>query len=117
MATELLTAAEKHSLPAEAAATNLGYILATSYSGSTLLAMLLGSQRDATTVGEMRAPAVGDPDAYLCSCGEHIKKCEFWAKVNAGMARRGIPDFDITQARISIHDAKNRYVKRLLDPL
>ena len=58
-------------------ATNLAYILAVSYSGSTLLAMLLGSQSEAMTVGEMRAPAVGEPDAYLCSCGEPIKKCRF----------------------------------------
>ena len=100
-----------------AGAVNLAYILSANFSGSTLLAMLLGSQREAVTIGEMRAPAIGDPNAYLCSCGEQIKKCAFWVKVNAGMARRGIPDFDITQARISIHDAKNPYVRRLLDPL
>jgi hypothetical protein len=96
---------------------NLAYILAVSFSGSTLLAMLLGSQSEATTVGEMRAPAVGEPDTYLCSCGEHIKKCSFWREVSERMAKRGIKDFDITEARISIHDAENRYVRRLLDPL
>jgi hypothetical protein len=98
-------------------ATNLAYILAVSYSGSTLLAMLLGSQPEACTVGEMRAPTVGEPDTYLCSCGEQIKKCRFWSEVSAGMARRGIPDFDITEARLSIHDTENTYVHRLLDPL
>jgi hypothetical protein len=96
---------------------NLAYILSANFSGSTLLAMLLGSQPEAVTIGEMRAPAIGDPDAYLCSCGEHIKKCDFWVKVNAAMARRGIPNFDITEARISIHDAKNKYVQRLLNPM
>jgi Sulfotransferase family len=98
-------------------APNLAYILAVSYSGSTLLAMLLGSQPEATTVGEMRAPAVGEPDTYLCSCGEQIKKCHFWREVAERMAKRGIPDFDITKAQISIHDAENRYVRRLLDPM
>ncbi|HWD90907.1 MAG TPA: sulfotransferase [Verrucomicrobiae bacterium] len=98
-------------------ATNLGYILAASYSGSTLLAMLLGSQRDAITVGEMRAPSLDEPDSYLCSCGEPIKGCKFWSEVSAGMARRGIADFDITNAQLSIHDAKNPFLHRLLEPL
>jgi len=96
---------------------NLAYILSANFSGSTLLAMLLGSQREAVTIGEMRAPAIGDPDAYICSCGEPIKKCSFWVKVNAAMARRGVPDFDITEARISIHDSRSRYVQRLLNPM
>jgi hypothetical protein len=98
-------------------ATNMAYILAVSFSGSTLLAMLLGSQSEATTVGEMRAPAVGEPDAYLCSCGSPIRKCEFWREVNQRMAKRGISDFDITQARLSIHDTENKYLHRLLEPL
>lgn len=99
-------------------ATNLAYILAVSFSGSTLLAMLLGAQRDAATVGEMRAPTtLGTPDSYLCGCGEHIKKCQFWSDVSRRMAKRGIPDFDITQARLSLHDVEDRYVHRLLDPL
>lgn len=98
-------------------ATNLAYILAVSYSGSTLLAMLLGSQTEATTVGEMRALTHSEPDTYLCSCGEHIKKCGFWSEVSKCMAKRGIPDFDITRARLSIHETENGYLRRLLDPL
>jgi hypothetical protein len=98
-------------------ATNLAYILAASYSGSTLLAMLLGCQQDAITVGEMRVPSLSDPDSYLCSCGEQIKKCQFWNDVSEGMAQRGIPGFDITDAQLSIHYAKSSYLRRLLDPL
>jgi hypothetical protein len=109
------------SAPAEtgkaAEATNLAYILAASYSGSTLLAMLLGCQKEAITVGEMRAPELDQPDSYLCSCGEQIKKCKFWSDVSAGMARRGIADFDITNAQLSIHDAKSPLLHRVLEPL
>jgi hypothetical protein len=97
--------------------TNLAYILAVSFTGSTLLAMLLGSQQDAITVGEMRVPSLSDPDSYLCSCGQQIKKCQFWNEVSKRMAQRGISDFDITDAKLSIHDAKSPYVRRLLDPL
>lgn len=98
-------------------AANLAYILAVSYSGSTLLAMLLGSQQDAITVGEMRAPSLDEPDSYLCSCGVPIKECRFWSDVSARMERRGIPDFDITNAQLSIHDAKSPFVQRMLEPL
>jgi hypothetical protein len=98
-------------------ATNLAYIVAASYSGSTLLAMLLGAHADGCTVGEMRAPDVGNPDEYFCSCGAKIKQCSFWNRVSAGMASRGIPGFDITHADLSIHDTDNAYIRRLLDPL
>ena len=33
------------------------------------------------------------------------------------MAKQGIPDFDITEARLSIHDADDAYLRRVLDPL
>lgn len=118
MPTETATATiASPEVPKTASGVNLAYILSANFSGSTLLAMLLGSQREAVTIGEMRAPAIGDPNAYICSCGEQIKKCAFWVKVNAAMAKRGVPDFDITEARISIHDAKNKYVQRLLNPM
>jgi len=97
--------------------TNLAYILAVSYSGSTLLAMLLGSQPEGTTVGEMRVPSLHEPDSYLCSCGEHIKKCGFWNEVSKRMAKKGISGFDITNAQLSIHDAQSAYLRRVLDPL
>lgn len=102
---------------AQSATPDLAYILAVSFSGSTLLAMLLGSQPEAITVGEMRALTHSDPETYLCSCGEHIRKCSFWSEVSRRMARRGIPDFDITQAQLSVHDVDNPYLRRLLKPL
>lgn len=97
--------------------TNFAYILSANYSGSTLLAMLLGSQPEAVTVGEMRAPHVGTEEDYRCSCGEPIKQCQFWRDVTEQMAKRGVAHFDITQARLSIHETENRYVHRLLEPL
>lgn len=98
-------------------ATNFAYILSANYSGSTLLAMLLGSQPEAVTVGEMRAPRVGTSEDYQCSCGQPIKQCQFWRDVTEQMAKRGVAGFDITNARISIHETENRYVHRLLEPL
>src|ERR1041385_5468497 len=91
-----------------AGAVNLAYILSANYSGSTLLAMLLGSQPEAFTMGEMRVPALQDPDSYCCSCGAQIKKCEFWIEVSRRMAQKGIAGFDIINPGLSIHDVESR---------
>lgn len=96
---------------------SLVYITSASHSGSTLLAMLLGGQIGACTAGELRAPAMGDREMYRCSCGEKIKECAFWNSVTDAMARRGIPNFDITNARTSIFETRSQYVQWLLAPL
>jgi hypothetical protein len=105
------------SQPLKTQPARLGYIVSASHSGSTLLAMLLGVQPGAFTVGELRAPNVGNPDLYVCSCDEKIRQCPFWAKVREALARKGIPDFDITRAGTSVLDAPGPYAQRLLAPL
>jgi hypothetical protein len=94
----------------------LAYILAASHSGSTLLAMLLGSHPEVCTVGELKATSLGDPAAYRCSCGELIRDCPFWTSVSRRMAGRGF-NFDVTDARTNIDAGVDRYVRRLLAPL
>lgn len=93
----------------------LVYILAASHSGSTLLAMLLGSHPDVCTVGELKATNLGDPDRYRCSCRELIRKCPFWAAISHDLALRGFP-FDMTRAGTHF-DAEGVYAGRLLRPL
>jgi hypothetical protein len=97
--------------------TNLAYILSANFSGSTLLAMLLGSQPEAFTMGEMRVPTLQNPDTYCCSCGAQIKKCEFWIEVSKRMAKKGIAGFDIINPRLSIHDVESRYAARVLNAM
>ncbi|MBN2560127.1 MAG: sulfotransferase [Phycisphaerae bacterium] len=92
------------------------YILAASHSGSTLLAMLLGSHPETCTVGELKATALGDPDRYVCSCGARIKECAFWQRVSAEMGQRGVP-FEITNAGTDIRTGASRYTRRVLRPL
>lgn len=72
----------------------LVYITSPSYSGSTLLTLLMGSHPEIVTVGEMKARAMGDIDAYACSCGTRIRQCGFWRRVAEGMKKRGHP-FDV----------------------
>lgn len=106
-------------LPAPAAAPGpipLVYLLAASHSGSTLLAMLLGSHPDVCTVGELKATSLGAVETYRCSCGAPIRQCAFWADITAAMIARGIP-FDIGRAGTDLRSDANAYVRRLLKPL
>ncbi len=98
--------------------TKLTYILAASHSGSTLLAMLLGSHPQIATVGELKlsASAMGDINHYRCSCGEFIHQCQFWHKVKEGMAARGFA-FDIANAGTDYRAVNSRYARWLLRPL
>jgi hypothetical protein len=114
-APNVMIASPKNSKSSDEA--NLAYILSANYSGSTLLAMLLGSQPEAFTMGEMRVPSLQNPESYLCSCGEHIKKCGFWNEVSKRMAKKGITGFDIINPGLSIHDVDSRYITRVLNAM
>lgn len=94
----------------------LVYILAPSHSGSTLLAMLLGSHPEICSAGELKATSLGPVDAYRCSCGKVIRACEFWHAVQAAMVRRGIA-FDITGAMADFRSGASPAMRRLLRPL
>ncbi|HFE38584.1 MAG TPA: sulfotransferase [Gammaproteobacteria bacterium] len=60
-----------------------------SYSGSTLLTFLLANHPRISTIGELKASAIGDIDAYICSCGEKFTECSFWQQVIEAMRQRG----------------------------
>jgi hypothetical protein len=79
--------------------------------------MLLGAQPEAFTMGEMRVPALQNPDTYQCSCGEPIRKCGFWNEVSKRMAKKGIAGFDIVEPRLSIHDVDSQYAARVLNAM
>lgn len=77
------------------------YILAHSFSGSTLLSFLLGAHPEVATVGEMFIAPNHNTEDYSCSCGEPIARCAFWRRVSEKMAARGVP-FDILRAETSL---------------
>ena len=57
---------------------DLVYILAPSYTGSTLLTFLLAQHKSIATIGELKATAREDLETYRCSCGSLMRKCHFW---------------------------------------
>jgi hypothetical protein len=111
-----VSAARTAAVPARQAPARLFYILAASHSGSTLLAMLLGSHPDVCTAGELKAGSLGDVTTYRCSCGTPIARCAFWARVAAETAARGEP-LDITEARTDVRAVPSAWARRLLRPL
>lgn len=68
---------------------NLAYIMSPSYSGSTLLTMLLADHPQIATVGELKATSMGDISTYHCSCGELLIECPFWDKAKQKMLAEG----------------------------
>ncbi|HET7695339.1 MAG TPA: sulfotransferase [Vicinamibacterales bacterium] len=92
------------------------YILGAGHSGSTLLTLLLGSHPRICTIGEVKAPAIGAPDEYPCSCGERIAACRFWRELSREVAARGAR-LDIAGGATDIRRAPTAYLRRLLRPL
>lgn len=76
-------------------ALHYGYVVATGYSGTTLLSMLLDSHPRIVSIGEvdnvipndLRATAT---DAYLCSCGQPIRRCGFFERLRARCLEQGV---------------------------
>lgn len=73
------------------------YIASPSFSGSTLLTMLLGGSPGVATVGEMKG-GQEDLATYGCSCGALFIECPFWTKLTAELKRRGFV-YDLSDRR------------------
>lgn len=73
------------------ATTSLVYLMSHSFSGSTLLTLILNAHPRVATVGEMAiAPKSPGPlEEYPCSCGRLIRACPFWLTVASEMRARG----------------------------
>ena len=85
----------------------LVYILAASHSGSTLLAMILGSHPEVCTVGELKATSLGNADDYPCSCRRRIRDCPFWTRIRSDMAARGF-QLDFNDPRMDFQSVPSR---------
>ena len=68
---------------------NLVYILAPSYTGSTLLTFLLSTHKSIATIGELKASREYELDTYHCSCGFLLRECNFWKRVSEEMRKAG----------------------------
>ena len=72
---------------------DLLYILSPSYSGSTLLTLLLAQHPDITSIGELKGTAMGPLEDYTCSCGQKILSCDFWRSISEKVPGFTLEDF------------------------
>jgi hypothetical protein len=103
---------ERRALP-PGTTVNFVYMLAHSFSGSTLLSFLLGAHPEIATIGEMVIDEEVDAETYDCSCGRRIRECPFFTEVSRGMAARGIP-FDIRRRDLSFRSAGEGMARRAI---
>lgn len=87
--------------------------MAASHSGSTLLAMLLGSHPQATTIGDTAGTASRKHPDYHCSCGNRPQACTFWQHVKDQMSRRGF-DLNVTDFGTRFEYPESRFINRVL---
>lgn len=92
---------------------DLVYVLGPSYSGSTLLTLLLGRQPAIATVGELKHLVGGVAGEYRCSCGVDIHQCRFWSRVKEGVEARGAA-FDIDDWGVRFGWPQRRWLHRAL---
>jgi len=76
----------------------LTYVVGSSHSGSTLLALLADEHPQIASVGETavkpRIRREGRTANQLCSCGATLAECVFWQQIFADVSSRGVP-FDV----------------------
>jgi len=64
------------------------YILGTSYSGSTMLAHIIGSSPKVFNAGEFKQfSKVKHIEQRLCSCGKQVRECSFWKNMSLSRYR------------------------------
>ena len=91
------------------------YILGSGHSGSTLLDLILGSHSQVESVGEILhyAKYFGQNSTFtyrrrVCSCGLHVEKCEYWAKINKSIENSiGTTDVSLRTKSQPEFDANN----------
>ena len=84
----------------------LNFVVAPSYHGATLLAVLLNNHPNITSLGDM-PPSSGED--LVCSCGELMSKCHFWCSVAATSAEKDTP-FPPKQPRLITDYTANRLI-------
>ncbi len=105
--------------PRDGSGTKVVFIAASSYSGSTLLGLLLGTDPGAAYLGEPdqfrhhRDPARRDVEGFrVCTCGQRFEVCSFWSPVlaqNRDEERLDVdPGFSLSNLRLLL---------RILNPL
>jgi hypothetical protein len=78
--------------------------------------MLLGAHPQMCTIGEVKAPAIGQVPRYRCSCGQDLTVCGFWRALTDEVASLG-SQLVIGTSATDIRKPRQRHLRALLAPL
>jgi len=99
---------------------NYAYMIGTSYSGSTLLALLLDTHPKIVSIGEVaneirlgRIGESGEIIEYSCSCGRPIRQCDFFRQIRERCAKEGV-DLDLHDFQTGLGEDMGELLKRLI---
>ncbi|MGI9317079.1 MAG: sulfotransferase, partial [bacterium] len=79
-------------------AIKIAYILSVGHSGSSLLDVLLGHDKQAVSIGEVKLDTNGHIANMRCTCDHTIQECEFWNEIDRRIRDSGTSLFNITFA-------------------
>lgn len=104
-------------MSADASDRRVLYIVSPRYSGSTLLAFVIGSHPSIATLGERKKfynKAISDDGTSLsCSCGEKFVHCPSWRELRAGLLERFSPE-DLQPNFSTFRLSRHKLIDRLL---
>ncbi|MDH5229690.1 MAG: sulfotransferase [Gammaproteobacteria bacterium] len=89
------------------------YIASVGYSGSTLLDMILGSQDDITSLGEVALLARYARDRAKCTCGEAVGDCQFWNQVEAELSKQQEKEISLKNFELTPEEVKQSIFRKL----
>ena len=94
------------------------YMVSTSYSGTTLLSILLDSHPAIVSIGEVdntirEAIEAGRHTEYPCSCGAPIRACSFFGEVKRRCAQQGV-ELDLHDFGVRLGHRMGPRARRLL---
>ena len=94
------------------------YVISTSYSGSTLLSVLVNAHPQVVSIGEL-ANSIGalmkrgGNHGYYCSCGLEIRHCRFWENVTNLCLQNGI-ELDLHSFDTNLNFGHGKYINKML---
>lgn len=91
----------------------IAYILSVGHSGSSLLDVLLGLNRNAVSIGELKLDPDGCISNIRCTCGELVRECEYWKEIDNKATQLGKSIFETvfvkSQSKTETIDIVNFY--------
>lgn len=84
------------------------FLASSPYSGSTLFSFLLASHPQVSTISDVSGTRRRHQMAtFRCSCGELMRACPFWKRLEDHVRGHAMPDFDLADFRVGF-DAGQR---------